>query len=145
MRANIDRGHISKIVYRGISVHLHSFFCFDVMCSFNLCFFLNCKLDLKWFIFFPGSTTPQHQGQTPRAGPSTAGMDWAKAAQMWAKRSGSTKPTTPRHGQSPRGVRPSPRPSPRHEGYGGGDSTPLFDERWSGRDNCTDTDIVHCV
>lgn len=58
-------------------------------------------------------------------------MDWAKAAQMWAKRSGSTKPGTPRHGQSPRGVRPSPRPSPRQEGYGGGDSTPLFDERWS--------------
>lgn len=76
-----------------------------------------------------GSTTPQHQGQTPRAGPSAAGMDWAKAAQMWAKRSGSTKPGTPRHGQSPRGVRPSPRPSPRQEGYGGGDSTPLFDER----------------
>lgn len=64
-------------------------------------------------------------------------MDWAKAAQMWAKRSGSTKPGTPRHGQSPRGVRPSPRPSPRQEGYGGGDSTPLFDERWSVEAWCT--------
>lgn len=86
----------------------------------------------NYYIFLVlGSTTPQHQGQTPRAGPSAAGMDWAKAAQMWAKRSGSTKPGTPRHGQSPRGVRPSPRPSPRQEGYGGGDSTPLFDERWS--------------
>ena len=78
-----------------------------------------------------GGSTPQHSSQTPCAGPSSAGMDWAKAAQILAKRPGNQgKPGTPKQGQSPRGMRPSPRPSPRHGGgETPGDATPLFDER----------------
>ncbi|KAK6192106.1 hypothetical protein SNE40_003644 [Patella caerulea] len=78
---------------------------------------------------WPGMTTPRTPAQSqptpsaqqrPLPGTSKAGTDWAKAAEMWAKR----KPTTPR-AQSSR-VRGSPQSdgsSPR------GDGTPLIDER----------------
>jgi hypothetical protein len=51
----------------------------------------------------------------------SAGTDWAKAAEMWAKHK-KMAPGTPR---SP-AVRPSPR---RVEQSPAGDATPLFDER----------------
>ncbi|XP_050409437.2 transcription elongation factor SPT6 [Patella vulgata] len=78
---------------------------------------------------WPGMTTPRTPAQSqptpsaqqrPLPGTSKAGTDWAKAAEMWAKR----KPTTPR-AQSSR-VQGSPQSdgsSPR------GDGTPLIDER----------------
>lgn len=73
----------------------------------------------------PHTPHTPHPGLTPRAGPSSAGMDWAKAAEMWAKRS--APPRTPREGRSPR-VQPSPRRTPQTPQVEG-DSTPLFDER----------------
>ncbi|XP_071094189.1 transcription elongation factor SPT6-like [Haliotis cracherodii] len=74
----------------------------------------------------PGQTT---QRMTPRPTPSTpAATDWAKAAEMWAKRKqDSRKPTTPRSHSSPR-VRPSPSPM-LDSSPDGGDATPLIDER----------------
>lgn len=80
---------------------------------------------------WPGATpkTPQSTAGSSKPGSSSAGMDWAKAAELWAKQR-RNKPGTPRSGQSP-GVRPSPRPSPRNpdRSPAGGDSTPLIDER----------------
>ncbi|XP_053375824.1 transcription elongation factor SPT6-like isoform X2 [Mercenaria mercenaria] len=74
---------------------------------------------------WPGATprTPRSSGQsTSGAKPGgSAGTDWAKAAEMWAKHK-KMAPGTPR---SP-AVRPSPR---RVEQSPAGDATPLFDER----------------
>ncbi|XP_064619005.1 transcription elongation factor SPT6-like [Lineus longissimus] len=79
----------------------------------------------------PGQRTPsgQRQQQVPPLGPNT---DWAKAAQMWAKKKqeqsggratprGTPRITTPRIQPSPR-VQQSPM-------VGEGGDTPLFDER----------------
>lgn len=78
---------------------------------------------------WPGATprTPRSSGQPTQSAPKpggSAGTDWAKAAEMWAKHK-KMAPSTPRSSQSPT-VRPSPR---RMDQSPAGDATPLFDER----------------
>ena len=68
----------------------------------------------------PGARTPG--ARTPQRNTAQTSQDWAKMAEMWAKRkqmevTGGRKPRTPR-----------PEPSPREAGTPAGD-TPLFDER----------------
>ncbi|XP_014787232.1 transcription elongation factor SPT6 [Octopus bimaculoides] len=75
---------------------------------------------------WPGAT-PSRTPQRTQPRPTTSSTDWAKAAEMWAKRkqSGAStpKPGTPRHGSSP-AVRSVPNTT-----EGTGDATPLIDER----------------
>lgn len=76
---------------------------------------------------WPGATprTPRssgHSGQSaPKPGSSGAGTDWAKAAEMWAKKRLTTS-STPRRSPA---VRQSPR---KPDQSPAGDATPLFDE-----------------
>lgn len=108
----------------------------------------------------PGAYTPSQVAMTPGARPSvaiqrhmlrpaTSNTDWAKAAEMWAKR----KHDSPRRIPTPRdspAIRPSPsplyrpspsplyRPSPSlsfddDDDENAGDATPLIDERWGNR------------
>lgn len=77
---------------------------------------------------WPGAT-PSRTPQRTQPRPTTSNTDWAKAAEMWAKRkqSGAStpKPGTPRHSSS---SSPAVRSMP-NSTEGAGDATPLIDER----------------